>query len=158
MHLQGWKFHGRGSKVKANLVNDINYILIYCGFRMILELQANFLAKPFVNGIITFGVIVFNPIIKLLCLGTTPPRATPCKVPISLTIKPSPMFGWSILKTFMTCLQIMPCAIKGQSHCDHSKVGAWTVYIFPRWLVDATNVMSSPSRCNRTFVSKMSQA
>ncbi len=66
MHLQGWKFHGCGSKVRKDLVNDINYILIYCGFKMILQLQAIILAKLFVNGIIIFGVIVSNPIVKTI--------------------------------------------------------------------------------------------
>ncbi len=55
--------------------------------------------------------------LRLLCLGTIPPYATSCKVPISLTIELSTMFKWNILKTFMTCLHY-----QGQSHCCHSKV------------------------------------
>ncbi len=54
-----------------------------------------------------------NPHWRLLCLGIAPPYTTPCEVPISLTIEPPPMFGRSILKNFMTCLQIMACASRG---------------------------------------------
>jgi hypothetical protein len=91
--------------------------------------------------------------LRLLCLGIIPPYATSCKVPISLTIELSTMFKWSILKTFMTCL-----CYQGQSHCRHSKVGTSTIHSFSRWLVDATNAMSSTFECKRTFVSKISWA
>jgi hypothetical protein len=86
------------------------------------------------------------------CVWKLPPHATLCKVPISLTIEPLQMFKWSILKTFMTCLQTMHCATRGQLHYGHSKVGACIIHTFPKWLVDATNAMSSLSKCNRTFV------
>jgi hypothetical protein len=69
---------------------------------------------------------------------------TLCKVPVFLTIEPSMVFKWNILKTFMTCLQIMPYATRGQSYCKHFEVKACTVHTFPKWLVDATNAMSSP--------------
>jgi hypothetical protein len=51
----------------------------------------------------------------------------------------------------------MSCVARGQSHCDHFEVGACIIHTFPRWLVDATNVMSSPFGCNRTFISRISQ-
>ncbi len=69
-----WKFHGCGSKVRKDLVNDINYILFYYGFKTILELQAKFLAKMFVNGIIIFGVIVSNPIVRTILFGNCTTR------------------------------------------------------------------------------------
>jgi hypothetical protein len=43
----------------------------------------------------------------------------------------------------------MPCVARGQSHYDHFEVRACTFHIFPRWLVDGTNAMSSPRKCNR---------
>ncbi len=36
---------------------------------MILELQTNFLAKLFINGIIIFGVIISYPIVKIIMFG-----------------------------------------------------------------------------------------
>jgi hypothetical protein len=47
---------------------------------------------------------------------------------------------------------------KGQSHCIHFEVKVCIVHTFPMWLVDATNVMSSPFGRNNTFVFGMSQA
>ncbi len=66
MYFRGWKFHGCGFKVGKDLVNDINYILIYCGFKMIFEFQVIFLARLFVNGIVIFGVVVSNPIVMII--------------------------------------------------------------------------------------------
>ncbi len=67
----------------------------------------------------------------LLCSKIAPTHVTLCKVPISLTIEPLWMFKWSILKTFMTCLQTMHCATRGQLYYGHSEVGACTIHIFP---------------------------
>lgn len=99
MHLQGWKFHGGGFKVNKDLVNDINYILIYYGFRMILELQAKILARLFVNGIITFGVIISNPIVRTIMFKNCTTPCAMCKVPISLTIE------WAIPNVWMKHLE-----------------------------------------------------
>ncbi len=60
------EFHVCGFKVRKDLVNDINYIIIYYGFRIILELQTIFLARLFGNGIIISGVIVSNPIVMII--------------------------------------------------------------------------------------------
>jgi len=56
----------------------------------------------------------------------------------------------------MTCLQTMPYASRGQSHCNNFEVGACMVHTFPMWLMDATNAMSSPFGHGRTFVSGIS--
>jgi len=68
------KFHVCGFKVRKDLVNDINCIINYYGFRMMLELQTIFLARLFGNGIIISGVIVSNPIVMIIVFK----NYTPC--------------------------------------------------------------------------------
>jgi len=128
-----------------------------CWKQMVLQGWKFYISNSMVSSI--YGVIVSKFALWIIMFHNC---NTPCDPMQGINLfnnwLGSPMFGWSILKTFIACLQIMPCAVRGQLHYGHSEIWACIIHTFPRWLVDATNAMSFPFGHNKTFVFVISQA
>ena len=68
---------------------------------------------------------------------------TPSLVHAFLNINPSFNSWLIIMKTFIICLQIMPCKEMGQSHCAKDELGPWMVHTWVLLPTDNTNATSS---------------
>jgi hypothetical protein len=125
---------------------------------MIFEFQVIFLARLFINGIVIFGVIVSNPIVMIIVFKN---YTTLCNHVQSTNLSNN----WTIANVWMKHFENFHDMLINNALCCKGAIALWPfwswgvyTHIFPMWLVDATNAMSSPFGHNGTFVSGMSQA